>query len=52
MNEDTKYICCTPLMSPTPTDKNITMHQLKPFKRYVYYRDEQIGGVNDTHLNH
>ena len=31
INIDTKYIYCTPLISPTSTDENIIMYQLKPF---------------------
>ena len=25
------------------------MYQLKPFKQYIYYRDEQIDGMNDIY---
>ena len=28
INEGTKYTCCTPILSPNFTDKNIIMHQL------------------------
>ena len=35
INEDTNYRCCTPLISHNPTDENVIMHQLKPFKQCV-----------------
>ena len=45
------YICCTPLISPTLADKNIIMHQLKSFKQYKYYRNDQLDGMNNIYEN-
>ena len=39
-------------MSPTSIDKNIAVYQSKPCKRYIYYRVEQIDGMNYIHPNH
>ena len=36
INEDTNYIYCTQIISPYPTDKDIIMYQLKPFKHYIH----------------
>ena len=38
INTNAKYVCiyCTPSISPTPTNKDIIMYQLKPFKQYIY----------------
>ena len=51
INKDTKYIYCTPLISPTPTDKNIIIFQLKPFEQYIYYRNKQLDGMNNVYDN-
>ena len=51
INEDTKYMYCTPLISPTPTDRNIIVYQLKPFKQYIYCTNKQLGGINNIHDN-
>ena len=50
MNKDAKYTC-TPLILPTPTDETIIMCQLKPFKHYIYSKDEQLDGMNNTYDN-
>ena len=39
------------MVSLNPTNKNIIMHRLKPFKQYIYYRDDQLDGMNDIHDN-
>ena len=49
INEGTKRICCTPLISPTPTSKDIIMHQLKPFRWYIYPGAKQVDGMNDMY---
>ena len=35
-------ISIVPLISPNPTDKNIIMYQLKPFKHYIYKNNNQL----------
>ena len=51
IKQDTKYIYYTPLISPTSTDKNIIVYQLKPFKQYIYCTNEQLDGINNTYDN-
>ena len=35
----------------TPTDQNIIMYQLKPLKQYIYYRNQQLDGMNNVDDN-
>ena len=50
-HEHTNHTCCTPMLiiSPNPTDENVIMHQLKPFKQYNYPKNDQIGEMNVTY---
>ena len=43
--------CCTPFIPPTPTDKNVIMYQLKPFKQYIWYKNKQIDDTNNIYDN-
>ena len=43
-----QIINCTALISPNATDKNITVHQLKPFRQKLYIKNEQLDGMSYT----
>ena len=46
--EEANSIHFTLETSPNPTDENVILHQLKPFKPYIQERTEQLDGMNDT----
>ena len=50
INEDINCICCTPFASPNAADKYIIMHQLKPFKQYIYPKNKQLDGMNEMYV--
>ena len=40
---------CTPITSPTSTDKKDIVRQWKQIKQYIYYRDKPEVGLNDDY---
>ena len=47
INEYTKYVHFTPFISPTPTNKNVSVSQLKPIliKQHIYSKYKQLYGM-------
>ena len=44
-----QIINCTALTSPNASDKHVIMHQLKPFKKNIYPKNEQVDGMKYIH---